>query len=173
MSRNKMRLAPDGSEQKEITAVFGMEELEHPARSSEQSTQYPTQAANDEPVSDYDRVAAIVEQHKDKEFVRRILTPHTSPHITSEQDDRLKQGDVASHQMSWGQNAPGDQATEFYVYPEVVNDKGKLHWFKENEPYGEYENAAQYAEKTGERITFDKKEDAEWFSTNYKRLWND
>lgn len=125
------------------------------------------------PDNDRERAAAIMEKHKDKDFVQRILDPKSSPYISSEQDSRLKKGDVASHQMSWGQNAPDDVATEFYVYPEIVRDQGNLHWFKEGEPYGKYKNAGHYAEVTGERITFDNKEDAEWLSKNYKRLWDD
>ena len=167
-----MRLAPDGTEQEVIASVFSMDELEQssPSPSQPALADTPPAVADDDPVIDRDRAAKIIDQNKDKEFVQRILTPDAYPNISD--DDRLSEGSTATHQMSWGQNAPDGEATEFYVYPNIINDKGKLHWFKEGESYGEHENAAQYAQKTGERITFDSKDEAQWFSENYKKVWD-
>ena len=170
-----MRLAPDGTEQEVIASVFSMDELEQssPSPSQPAPTKTLPAVADDEPPTDRQRASEIAEQHKDKEFVRRILNPKGSPHLTPDDDDRLSEGQTASHQMGWGQNGPDGEATEFYVYPEIINEDGKMHWFKEGEPHGEYENAGDYASKTGERITFGSKDEAEWFSKNYKSLWDD
>jgi hypothetical protein len=66
--------------------------------------------------------------------------------------------------MAWGQNAPDGEATEFYVYPSIVHSEGRLNWL-------DPDKARDYAVKSGERIVFDNKKDAEWFSTNYKSIW--
>ena len=118
---------------------------------------------------DYDigRIFRILEKHEDLDFVKRILYPEKYPVITSEMDKRLKRGQVATHQMSWGQNHPDpSKATEFYVYPNIVNNEGNLDWLDSGD-------AERYAHDTGEVIVFDNMEDAEWFSKNYKKIWGE
>ena len=110
------------------------------------------------------RVMEILEKNKNLNFVQRILTPEKYPIITWKQDSRLKEGESASHQMSWGQNGSDDKATEFYVYPNIVQEGGHLNWL-------EPDAAHKYAVNKGERIVFNKREDAEWFSKNYKLIW--
>ena len=108
---------------------------------------------------DIDRAYSILEKNQSLDFVQRILQPENYPAITAHK--KLKKGEMATHQMSWGQNKGG---TEFYVYPNIVHDNGSLYWL-------DGKKAADYAEKTNQRITFDNKDDAEWFSTNYKLIW--
>ncbi len=111
---------------------------------------------------DRERIMKILEENESLDFVQRILSPENYPILTSKDDDRLKGGSRATHQMSDSSNADG---TEFYVYPEIVNDNGFLHWFKDRD------DAFLYAEETGERITFNNKKDAAWFAKNYKKIW--
>lgn len=64
------------------------------------------------------------------------------------------EGDRSTHLMSYD---PGSKR----VYPEVVEEKGKL-------VYKEGDKAYNYADKTKEYIEFPTAEKAEWFSSNYK-----
>ena len=114
---------------------------------------------------DIDRAAKIILDNQNLEFVQRILNPEDYPNISD--DERLPKGKTATHQMSWGQNAEKiEDATEFYVYPNIVNTKNGLHWFEDGA------EAAKYSEESGERIVFDNAEDAEWFSSGgYKLIW--
>ena len=111
-----------------------------------------------------ERVMSILEKNEHLDFVQRILSPDKYPVITSKQDSRLGDGEQASHQMSWGQNGSDEDATEFYVYPNIVREGGHLNWL-------EPEAAHEYAINSDERIVFDNKEDAAWFSENYKLVW--
>ena len=112
-----------------------------------------------------DRVMKILEDNSHLNFVQRILSPEKYPIITSKQDSRLKKGEEASHQMGWGQNGPDETATEFYVYPNIVQEGEHLNWLEPDE-------AHSYATSdVGERIVFDNKADAAWFSEAYKLIW--
>ena len=113
---------------------------------------------------EFDRVMKILEANAHLDFVQRILNPEKHPQLTSKDDDRLKPGEEASHQMSWGQNGPDETATEFYVYPNIINEGSYLTWLEPDE-------AHKYAVESDERIVFDNKKDAEWFSKAYKLIW--
>ena len=100
-------------------------------------------------------VRAILEQNKDKSFVKRILTynPDTSPYLD------LGNGNRATHLMSWGE---GDG--KYYVFPTVLMTKeGKL------KNYGK--DAWNHVSKTGNYIEVDDAETADWLSKNYKLIW--
>ena len=108
---------------------------------------------------DQDRVMKILEKHEHLDFVQRILSPEKYPVISDH--PKLEKGYIATHQMAQSENEDG---TEFYVYPNIVREGNHLNWLEDEDAYN-------YAESTGERITFDKREDAEWFSKNYKSVW--
>ena len=110
------------------------------------------------------RIMQILDDNKDKDFVKRILAPEDYPNISWKQDERLEKGQTATHQMSWGQNGPDGEATEFYVYPNITHKDGALDW---PDPETAHKNAVD----SDERIVFDDKEDAMWFSEAYKRVW--
>jgi hypothetical protein len=113
---------------------------------------------------DRTRAMGILEKYEDLDFVKRIFSPEKYPKITWQNDSRLKRGQFASHQMSWGQNGPDGEATEYYVYPNIVHQDGALEWL-------EPDAAHKYAVDSGERIVFDNKDDAMWFSEAYKSIW--
>jgi len=108
---------------------------------------------------DIDRVMKVLEANESLDFVQRIFSPEKYPAIS--EDERLGKGEFATHQMSYTEN---DEGTEFYVYPNIVHREGKLDWLEGGD-------AAKYAANSGEFIKFDKREDAEWFSENYKLIW--
>ncbi len=101
---------------------------------------------------DKERVGKILDGNRGKDFVERIINPWDSPHIQNEDGTR------SSHRMAWGE-ADG----KYYVYPTILRDGDSL-----NE-YGD--NAWKEAFTRGEYIEFDNKEDAAWFSTEYKQVW--
>jgi hypothetical protein len=96
----------------------------------------------------------ILDQHKEKDFVQRILRPSESPTLD------LGDGNYATHKMATSQ-----YGGKHYAYPTVQRDprgsglvdKGK--------------NAFLDALNSGEVIPFDTPGDAEWFSKNYKKVW--
>jgi hypothetical protein len=100
-------------------------------------------------------VLDLLEKNRDKQFVRRILEPEAYPKLD------VGDGKVATHQMAWGE-ADG----KFYVYPTVVYDEKdkKLRKLEDDKAF-------RHAMSTGEFITFDRADDAAWFSEKYKRAW--
>ena len=102
------------------------------------------------------KLAAIVEQYKDKNFVQRIANPKTVPSLD------LGGGMTGTHMMSYATDDKGGG----FVYPEIVQDQASGNLVR----LGRAE-ARQHAIKTGEFIPFDKAADAEWFGKNYKKLW--
>ena len=113
---------------------------------------------------DRKRAMKILEANEGLDFVQRIFSPEKYPNISWKQDKRLPKGFTATHQMTWGQNGPDGEATEYYVYPNIVHSDGGLDWLDDDK-------AHEYAVKTGERIVFDNKEDAAWFSEAYRSVW--
>jgi hypothetical protein len=102
-----------------------------------------------------DELPKLLDQHKGLNFVQRILNPRIYP------NKPLPGGDVATHRMAWGE-ADG----KYFAYPTVVQGgDGKL---VELPP----EEAFKHAVKTGEFIEFSSGGDADWFSKNYKRVWD-
>jgi hypothetical protein len=96
---------------------------------------------------------AILNQHKDKEFVQRLLNPENYPIIPMGEDS------YATHQMSWGQ--VGDK---YVVFPTIVNQNGKL---IQLDP----KSAMNFAISNQEYIPFNTPEDADYFSQHYKEGW--
>ena len=104
----------------------------------------------------------ILEANKDKNFVKRILDPTSWPDIkqgtAQDRFRKLKKGEYASQQMSWD-GGPGGKSI---VYPNIVHTPtGGMQWLKPDE-------AKKYAIKNKEFISFDKPQDADWFSQRYK-----
>lgn len=102
---------------------------------------------------DTDALLQILETHKDKSFVDRILNRDRYPVLD------VGEGYTASHRMSWGQ-----VDNKYHVYPTIFYSEGKL------TEYGS-EEAWKRAHELDEFIEFDNPEDAEWFSKNYKQYW--
>lgn len=100
-----------------------------------------------------DKVRAILEKNKDKDFVKRILAPDKYPVITN------KDGSISTHLMSWGQSDNG-----YFVYPTIINTKEGLKRLSDDEAWN-------HAISSKEFIRFDSPEEADWFSKNYKSVW--
>jgi hypothetical protein len=96
----------------------------------------------------------VLEQNQDKEFVQRILKPAESPVI------RLDNGDIATHKMAW-ENYKG----KYVVYPTIQREGRGL-----VEKSGD--RAFEDAINSGEYVEFNTPGDAEWFSKNYKKVWD-
>ena len=103
------------------------------------------------------RVQSILEQHKSKNFVQRILDPANSPYLD------LGGGTVASHAMAWGDDGKG----HYYVYPTVLQEPGAKNLKRLSGA-----EADKYAKKTGELIRFNNAAEADWFSKRYKLVWD-
>ena len=98
------------------------------------------------------KLQKIVDANKEKSFVQRILNPQ----LRLDNQD----GTYSTHSMSWGQ--AGDK---FIVFPTVLKSQdGALKRYDPREAW-------KHTQQTGNFIIFDSGEDAEWFSQNYKKLW--
>ncbi len=102
----------------------------------------------------------IIEKNKDKNFIQRLMNPEKYPRI--ERPD-LGSEAYSTHLMSYSR--VGDK---YIVFPEIVYNPET----KTLKRFGDLKKAVDYALKTGEYIPFDKEEDADWFSSNYKKYWN-
>lgn len=106
------------------------------------------------------RLEELLARNNSKRFVQRIMLPFKAPVAVDDEDPKGKR--VMTHKMAWGE-ADG----KFYVYPTVMEDpenKGAL------KNYGKA--AFDEAMRRRDFITFDKPEDADWFSKNYKSYWD-
>lgn len=106
-------------------------------------------------MSEQDKVAQILETHRDKNFVKRVLDwdgGEEQPYLTAG-------GKKQTHLMGTGE-ADGVH----YSFPTIAMVDGEL---KKMDP----QQAFQHAMDTGEAIPFDTAEEAYWFSTNYKNNW--
>ena len=101
---------------------------------------------------DRKRLLDILFNNQGKNFVQRILRPEDFPVID------LGSGNVASHMMSWG-----DRDNKFLVYPRIQMEGSQLKDFGNS--------AFDRAIKAGEFIEFDTPAEADWFSKNYKSVW--
>ena len=99
------------------------------------------------------KIKSILDKNKDKSFVQRILQPDKFPKLD------LGDGNYATHKMSWGESGG-----KYIVFPTVLYGEGKLQEFKPDEAFG-------HAMNTGNYIEFDNPEEADWFSKNYKKVW--
>lgn len=105
-------------------------------------------------MSDIEKIQAILETHKSKDFVRRILDPENSPSID------LGKGYKGTHLM-----ATAEADGVHYAYPTIQRDlDGNLVKMEANEAF-------MQAMANGEAIAFDSAEEALWFSKNYKQVW--
>ena len=100
-------------------------------------------------------IQKILEANKEKGFVQRILNPSNYPVLD------LGKGKTATHMMSWGQ--VGDK---YVVYPTVLYD--------ENKGLTQYSPAKawHHVSQTGNFIVFSNAKEADWFSKNYKIIWD-
>jgi GNAT superfamily N-acetyltransferase len=94
----------------------------------------------------------LLKQHKEKDFVNRILNPGIAPAGIP-----WEGGSVASHQMA----AEVDENGNWYVFPTIVNQGGKLVSMP-------LYDAFDYARETGEYIPMPDMDSAINFSENYK-----
>ena len=98
-------------------------------------------------------ITALLNKHKDKEFVRRILNPEKAP------PPLLLPDGIESHRMA----AEVDGKGNWFVFPTIINKGGKLVKINDGQQ-ARRENA-----KNGEVISFGKDgEAAIAFSKNYK-----
>lgn len=108
------------------------------------------------PEPDETRIMRILKNNSDKNFVQRILKPKGKPILD------LGGNNFATHKMSWA-TVDG----KAIVYPNVIQDKktGKLKELSTKD-------ALNHAIKTKQFITAKNNNEAEWFSSNYKKVWN-
>jgi hypothetical protein len=100
-------------------------------------------------------VASLLQQHSDKNFVKRILNSESYPKLDN------KDGTYSTHSMAYGESGG-----KYYVYPTVIQDEntGELKRLSDKEAW-------KHAMKTGEHIPFFDENSADWFSSNYKALF--
>jgi CRISPR/Cas system Type II protein with McrA/HNH and RuvC-like nuclease domain len=103
-----------------------------------------------------DRIRKILSEHKDKNFVDRILNPGRYPKIKN------PNGKFSTHRMSWGDDGNG----KYIVYPQIIDHNGQLTLLSQDE-------AQAYAWRTGEYIPFDSPQEADGFSRDYKKIWKE
>jgi len=111
---------------------------------------YTLPNANDE----LQKIRFILQENADKDFVQRIQYPQEYPTLD------LGDGTHGTHLMMWGEHQGIPIA-----YPSIIHEKGKLNKLDPKRAY-------DHAIKTGEFITFTDSKDADWFSKNYKRVWD-
>jgi len=99
-------------------------------------------------------ITSVLSKNAGKNFVRRIVNPDLYPILD------YGNGNYATHKMSW-EEVDGKPI----VFPLVVeNKKGIL----EELPI---KDALDYALKNNEFIPFNSRSEADWFTKNYKRVW--
>ena len=102
----------------------------------------------------------ILQNNMEKNFIQRLFLPKLFPRL-----DRpdLGPGKYSSHIMSSAQ--VGDKHIAF---PQVVYDSKtqKLNWIKD------WRKAVDHALRTNEYISFNSKEEADWFGKNYKSAFS-
>ena len=106
-----------------------------------------------------DRIQKILEANSSKDFVKRILDPENSPSIDmgKDADGNAQRG---THFM-----ASGESDGKFYAYPTIQTmADGSLKKMEANEAF-------QQAVSTGDLIEFATDEEAKWFASNYKKVW--
>jgi hypothetical protein len=99
------------------------------------------------------RIKIILDSNKQKSFVDRILRPNLYPQLP------LEGGMVGTHKMSWVR-----AGEKYHVFPTILWDGKELKQYKPMDAY-------KHVKTTGNYIEFDTPEDADWFSRNYKRVW--
>ena len=102
---------------------------------------------------DLSKIKKILDKNQDKSFVQRILKPDIFPRLD------LGNGKYATHKMSWGETNG-----KYVVFPTVLFGNGNLKEYTPDEAFGHAMNSGNY-------IEFDNPEEADWFSKNYKKVW--
>jgi chaperonin GroES len=102
------------------------------------------------------KLMGILNQNKNLEYVRRILAPYNSP-VKVYDDD----GTIASHMMMYSDH-PGGRG--YISFPSIVNDE---EGFRELSP----DEAYRHAVRSRQYIQHPTREEADWFSKNYKKVW--
>lgn len=107
-------------------------------------------------MSDIDRIMQTLQQHRELNFVQRILHPEDFHAIEIAADE------FATHLME-----TAEVAGRFLAYPTVIFDSAtqKLRQLGQD--------AMQYALQTGEFIEFQTQEAADNFAKNYKNVWGE
>lgn len=102
------------------------------------------------------RIMSILSNHADKNFVQRILNPEGKPSLD------LGRGNFATHKMAWT-TANGKPI----VFPKVIQNQqtGQLQELP-------MRDAIQHALRNNEFIPMKNNSDAEWLSSNYKKVWD-
>jgi hypothetical protein len=101
------------------------------------------------------RIKKILDANSDKDFVKRILDPDNSPSID------MGGGYRGTHFM-----ATMEADGKHYVFPTIQRmADGELRKMNPDEAF-------QQAIETNEVIAFDTAEEAAWFSSSYKKVWN-
>lgn len=106
------------------------------------------------------KMKMLLGQHKDKDFVKRILGykgRDKSPVLDLSNIEEGKYGTYGTHLMS-GSTVDG----KTMAYPRIINTGKGLKLLSEQE-------ALQHAMKTGEYIPFQSIDDVNWFGQNYKK----
>ncbi len=102
-----------------------------------------------------EKLLNILAWNSDKNFVKRIMEPGKYGELAN------SDGSVSTHSMAWGETDG-----KYQVFPTVVQgEKGALQRL-------EGKDAWDRAQETGGYIDFDTPEEAEWFSKNYKKVWD-
>ncbi len=103
---------------------------------------------------DIKKLKAILEENRRLDFVDRIFYPESYPVLRDED------GNYMTHKMSWGEF----EGTPI-VFPEVIHDvkTGMLHNLGKE--------GMKHAIDSGEYIPFTNTEEADWFTKNYKKVW--
>ena len=105
---------------------------------------------------DIQKIIEILEANREKEFVKRILSPNEYPQIPNED------GTLSTHLMSW--SGPDEQGTS-YVYPTIIYRNGRLERLAPQTAY-------RYARDSKEYIPFTNPNEADSFSKEYKNWWD-
>jgi hypothetical protein len=98
-------------------------------------------------------LSTVLGANANKSFVQRIIKPKEYPSLS------LKKGEHSTHLMAWS-----EVGGKYIAYPTILYSDGKLKKYSPDE-------ALTHVLETGNFIEFDKPEEAEWFSKNYKRAW--
>ena len=94
----------------------------------------------------------ILENNANKDFVQRILKPQESPILP------LDEGKIGTHKMELEKHGNG-----WIAFPTIMRDGRGLKDFGKD--------AMMKAVNDGEYIEFASPGEAEWFSKNYKKMW--
>ena len=106
-------------------------------------------------LTEIDSINEILNQNQNKNFVQRIISPDKFPTLD------LGDNKFGTHKMSYSTTNNGA-----IVYPNIVQKNGKLVDLTK-----EGINPMEYAIQNKEFIKFDDKDKADWFSKNYKKVW--